>query len=157
MPYTLPSYAIPNNSLPNFAIPYSISPSPPSPPSPPTPTTTIDLLYTDIANYSTLAYLYLNSYTSYIADAIAYTATIQNVQAKLDIYNTVLASRNNTDLENKLNTLYGYAKLMNNLILQRYNYTDINDFLDEYSIQVSEAWADFSARDGVIIDPVHII
>lgn len=157
MPFTLPSYSIPNNSLPSFALPYVLGGSPPSPPSPPSPSTTIDLLYTDIANYSTLAHEYLISYTEYIEDVIAYTASIQTVQAKLDIFNTVLASRNSTDFDNKISTLYGYARLMNNLILQRYNYTDINDFLDEYSIQVSQTWADLSAHNGVIIDVAYII
>lgn len=153
MTYTLPSHAIPSYALPTFAIPYTYGASPPAPPA---PSTAISLLYIDVENYSTLAYSSLLSYTESINDAIEYTATLQTVQAKLDIYSTVLASRNSLDLDTKLATLYGYARLMNNLVFNRYGFTDINDFLDEYSITVSQAWANFSARNGVIIDPQYI-
>jgi hypothetical protein len=156
MSYTLPSNAIPSYSLPTYAIPYLFSAAPPAPPPPPATTSTISVLYVDVENYTNLAYNSLLSYTYGIDDAIAYAATIQTIPAKLDIYNSVLASRNSTDFQTKLATLVGYARLMNNIVLQRYNYTDINDFLDEYEISVSEKWAEFSANAGVIIDPAYI-
>lgn len=62
----------------------------------------------------------------------------------------------NLDQSINTSTLVPAVRTLNNHVITRGGYLNINEFLEEESIKVPPLWAELSASVGYIIDPANI-
>lgn len=114
-------------------------------------------LYKKISDVYASAYAAQLSFEQNIELAVTHITGITKVDAKVDCLKTFLMLKNKTNLNNNRVGLHSATISINRSVLDRNNYTSINDYLQDNNLKVDNNWALLCAETGTQIDAANIV
>ena len=110
--------------------------------------------YTSISDSYSQAYRSLLSARSFLYDAVYKIVTTNELEVEIDLLNEFWSSYQiNSESFEGVGPFLSSVRSLNNHVLRRAGVNDINEYLDEFSVIVSEEWQILSAAVGMPINP----
>lgn len=160
MYFGVPTFGIPNLSIPLFGIPGKPSGT----------ETTIDFVFLIVGDINAITpelYKYISTKYGLVykniqdcyadfSNAVIHIAQIDNVEAKLDLMKPLRQSNNELVQKKFVSQLYSATIKINSHVLDRTNNSDLNDWLVENNLKVTQEWSILCQETGFPVSDSNI-
>lgn len=113
-------------------------------------------LYKYVSDKYGLVYRSVQNSFTYLDDAVIHIARMNNVEAKLDLMRSFRSCCNEFEQNKFIPNLYSAASAINNHVINRAGFSDINDWLSSNNIKVIQEWASLCSKIGFTIESSNI-